>query len=894
MSGPGIGRIYGALLWILPEAFRRRYAAEMRRMFEEQWAESGVLRRMVMVVRALRDIAWTALAVRLCPGHTLAPRRRGDGMTSGLAADLRLAVRGLRRRPGFTVMAAVTIGLGIGAMTAVFSVVDATVLHGLRVPEPDRLISIWSRFADQPGDFELSPAEFTDVRSDVRSLELVGGYGFGEITLEPLDDGVARTAVVARPIGDLYELLGARAVLGRLPGPEDDRIGAPLVAVLTHGFWMEAFGGDPGVVGTRTLPLGNSGAQIIGVLAPEVALPEGDADAWVHQVLNPESWVSDRSGHWVSTLARLRAGVSEESARAELASLERTWAERYAGMHTIGAHGHATGVMSLSARILGPTRRIAILLSMAAGLLLLLACANVANLLLARGETRTSEVGVRVALGASRARVARPVMLEGLVLGVLGGILGVPLARFGMPLLLQIAPPDIAQLAGVGVDARVVAFAVAVSLATGALFGLVPALSAARRDPAALLRSSGRGRTGATRGLRLLVAGQTALATVLLALAGLLTRSLFELNSVHPGLDPRGRITLDLTVPPARFSDAPSVLGFYDAAQQRVQELPGIERAALVRNLPLRDGQRREYVAREQAAGREERTGVTVQLASPGALGTLGIRLFEGREFQNADRTDAPLVALVNRSAARALWPDESALGRRVRALFAPPDHGLITIVGVYEDVRSESLGATPEPEIILPFNQVPGFLGAIRSATVVIQSGSAPATVIPAARQAIRAINASVPVETATTMAEVVRASSSRERFIASLLGVFAGLALVIAAVGVFGVVSFSVARQTREFAIRNALGAGRSTILGGVLRKNVSVAAAGAMAGAILALLAAPGLRSFLYNVAPRDPLIMAGVPLMLIVVAMLSSLAPALRATRVSPARALQESD
>jgi putative ABC transport system permease protein len=377
-------------------------------------------------------------------------------------------------------------------------------------------------------------------------------------------------------------------------------------------------------------------------------------------------------------------------------------------------------------------------------------------------------------------------------------------------------------------------------------------------------------------------------------LSALLTRSLLELNAVHPGLDPQGRVTLDLTLSARRFNDVPSVLGFYDAVQQRLQELPGIERAALIRNLPLRDNQRRERIAREQAVDDEERIGVAVQLASAGVLQTLGVRLVEGREFEASDLTDAPLVALVNRSAATALWQDESALGMRVRAWFMPADHGLITIVGVYEDVRNETLAAAPGPEIILPFTQVPQFLGAMRNATVVMQSNSDAATIIPTARQAIHSINPGVPVEAPTTMVEVVRASSSRERFIASLLAVFAGLALVISAVGVFGVVSFTVARQTREFAIRNALGAGSGEILAGVLRKNLSVAGAGALAGAILALLAAPGLRSFLYNVAPRDPLIMAGVPLMLIAVAMLSSLAPALRATRVSPARALQESD
>ncbi len=898
MTTPWIGRMYALLLRTLPARFHTRYAAEMQQMFEDQWRESGLGGRLVMIARAVADVVWTGTAVRLNPrayvlasASLAAPR---ETAMAGLRTDTRVALRGLARRPAFAATAVITAALGIAATTAVFSVIDATVLRGVGVPNEGRVMSLWGTFERNPGqEYGISLAEYVDVRSDVQSFERVGAWGGGQILLEPTGNEPARMLDAAFTAGDIYSIVGARTAIGRLPSAGDNRLDAPAVAVISHRLWTTTFGGDAGIVGTRTLTVGSQSALIVGVLAPEVALPGDETDVWVHSVPNPASWATNRSGHGLAVLGVLRPGASEASVRAELATLQRTWAERYGGQHTFGDDGHAVMVAPILDRVLGTARRVAVLLSAAAGLLLLLACANVANLLLARGETRHAEVGVRIALGASRRRVAQPVVLEGLAIGVGGGVLGLALAALGLPALMQLAPADLASQAVVDVDFRIITFAIAVSLLTGALFALAPALRAARREPSALFRAGGRGRSATMRGLRWLVAGQTALATLLLVGAGLFTKSLARLNAVDPGLDPSSRAAVDLVLPVARYPDATSIAAFYERLGQRVAAESRVERAALVRNLPLRDNQRSENLLREGDTEREDAVSVEVQAASDGILRTLGIPLVTGRDIAASDRAGAPRVALVNASAAATLWPGESAVGKRFHATFAP-DIGLITVVGVYRDVRSGGLSAAPRPEIILPIAQGDRLTGWLRTMTLVAETRGAPATLLPTLRAAVRDLDPNVAVEAPTTLNDVVRDATARERFLAALLAVFAALALVIATVGVFGVVSFTVARQTRELAIRSALGAGRTDILSSVMRTNAVMAAAGAMVGAVVAAGAAPTLGDFLYNVPARDGVLLTGVPAAFIAIAVLACVGPAVKAMRVPAARALQDAE
>lgn len=890
--------VYSVLLRVLPRGFRNRYGAEMRRMFEQQWSEAAGTGKLTLALGVLRDLCWSALVVRVSSDYAtpgLEAAGGGGGMFTGFSSDIRGSLRALARRPGFTATAVGTIALGIGATVGVLTVVDRTVLRGLHIPDQSQVVGLWTTFQNQPGnEFLLSQAELADVRSELSSFDRVGAWSVGVGTVLNAASGEARTIEVAQTIGDIYALVDARTVAGRLPGPTDDQPGAPTVALITHEFWLTWYGGRSGVIGTQSLQIGaDAPALIIGVLAKDITLPGTSADVWVHDVLEPSDYSWGRSGHGTTVMARLRPGATLANARGEIDTIERSWAKRYAGQHSFGLDGHQLRIASITERVLGPARRIALVLSTATLLLLALACANVANLLLARVETRRAEVGVRLALGASRLRVTRSIWIEGLAISLAGGVIGIVLTHFGLPVLLNLAPTDIADV-DLGVNARIIAFAVCISVLSGLTFTLAPSFAAARRDPATLLRASSRSRTSVTRGLRILVASQIAFATLLLAGAVLLARSLYELNSVHPGFDAGSRITLDLTLPTPRYIEPERAIAFYEALRQHASTQPGFERVSFIRHLPLRDAVRRENLLREGETGREHALGVGVQAVGPDVLRTLGIPLIAGRDIDAGDRAGGSHVAILNQAAARALWPGQSAIGKRVRAVFAPDEHPLLTIVGVYADVRSAGLSSEPTPEIMLPVAQAQPWGGWIRNLTLVVHTSGDVQAALGAARAAVREVDPSVPAENPDRMEDIVRTSTARERFLTSLLSVFATLAVAIAGVGVFGVVSFTVARQQREFAIRNALGAGRAQILASVLRINGSIAGAGALAGTLLAAGVTPWLTGFLYNVEPRDVLVLTSVPLSLVAIALISSLPPAVRATRLPPAHLLQGGD
>jgi predicted permease len=462
-----------------------------------------------------------------------------------------------------------------------------------------------------------------------------------------------------------------------------------------------------------------------------------------------------------------------------------------------------------------------------------------------------------------------------------------------LPALLHFAPESIRTVEP-GLNGLVVAFALTISIATGLLFALAPSITAARRDPAILIRASSRTRTSLTRGLRILVATQTGLATLLLISAGLLGKSMRQLNAVNPGVASDARVTLNLNVPSSRYRSPERVIAFYDALQQRVAAQPGVLEAVLIRHVPLRDGFRRENVLREGTTGAGNELSVALQAAGPGVLHTMGIPLLAGRDLESSDRSESIRVGLINEAAAKALWPGESAIGRRLRATFTPPDAPPITIVGVYADVRSAGLSSAPTPELVLPVAQCGMMLGWLFNPKLIVHAAGDPEQVIALARAAVRAIDPAVAAEKPTTMQDVLYDSAARERFLTFLLSLFGVLAVTIAGIGVFGVVSFTVAKQQREFAVRNALGAQPGQILRGVVRTNALVAGAGALLGTAAAVAYAPALSSFLYQVSPRDVAVVGGMPLLIVALALLSALVPAWRATRAAPAHLLQDGE
>ena len=890
--------IYRALLRVLPRPFRARYGEQMVAMFEDEWRATGGAARTRVAFRSLRGLLWTALVVRVSSEYateSFAHERPAGGWFTGTGVDVRTALRGLARRPGFTAAAIATSALGIGAMVSVFSVVDQTVLRSLDLPDQKRVVGFWTSFErNAANEYQVSMAELADIRADLKSFDRVGAWSTAQTSTFTPKSGDSRSVAVVMTIGDVYALVNARTVLGRLPDQADDQPDALAVALVSHEFWQQAFGGAGEIVGKQTIDTGvGESALIIGVLAADVELPGGTADVWLHHVLRPEDYSWGRSGHGLSVIARLRSGVAVEQARSEIARMEGVWPRRYPGEHAFGNQGHRLGVASIDERLLGNARKVARILLTATALLLILACGNVANLLLARGETRVSEVGVRLALGSSRSRVARPVVIEGLVISLAGGLTGLILTWFALPALLHFAPESIRTVEP-GLNRLVIAFALAISIATGLLFALAPSITAARRDPAILIRASSRTRTSLTRGLRILVATQTGLATLLLISAGLLGKSMRQLNAVDPGVAAYARVALNLNLPSSRYRRPERVIAFYDALQQRVAAQPGITAAVMIRHVPLRDGFRRENVFRADATGPGSELSVALQAAGPGVLRTMGIPLLAGRDLESGDRPDGVRVGLINEAAAKALWPGEPAIGKRLRATFTPRDFPPITIVGVYADVRSAGLSSAPTPELVLPAAQCGMMLGWLFNPKLVVHAAGDPARVVELARAAVRALDPAVAAEEPTTMQDVLYDSAARERFLTFLLSLFALLAVAIAGIGVFGVVSFTVAKQRREFALRNALGAQPGQILRGVVRTNALVAGAGALLGAAAAVAYAPVLSSFLYQVSPRDPGVVGGMPMLIVALALVSALVPAWRATRVPAAHLLQDGE
>jgi putative ABC transport system permease protein len=875
---------YGLLQLLLPARFRERYGAEMRQVFEDEWRHALLRHRIRMTMRAPLGIVVAAVALRLSRNPTTSGAH--DTNWNGLGIDARAAWRGLTRRPAFTLTAVFTIALGIGAATAMFSVIDATVFRALHVPDANRLLWLWGTFQRSGNtEFLISAAEFTDLRTDVRSFDRVGGWSTGEVLIDPHDERPARTVSAANTVGDIYPLVGARVQLGRLPNAHDDVVGAGVVGVITDRLWRTEFAADPRVLAMHVMS-GPRQVHIVGVLAPNVALPGQTSDVWIHRVLDPTTWVTNRSGHGLNAIARLRPGVSQAAARAELTRRQAEWAVRYAGQHSFGIDGHGVNVARLSDKLLGESKRVALLLAVMAGLLLVLACANVANLFLARGETRVAETGVRLALGASGRRIAQPVLLEGTIIAGAGSALGVAVAAVGLPLLLSLAPAELIREAVVVIDARTVTFAIAIAAVTALLFAGFPASSATRRDAAALIRTGASNKSTSLRGLRILVAGQAALAAVLLVAAGLFVRSLAAVNAVDPGIDPRGRVSIVVMVPPSRYPTPAAFAAFDDALVDRVAALPGVERAAMVRSLPVRDGTRIENVVPE-FAGDDRAVSTAIQIATVGVLRTLGARLIAGRDLGDQDQAGAPHAVVINQSAARALWPGENAVGKRIVAKFLPDSVGYHTVVGVYADIRAPGLTPTPTPEVVFPAEQSTSwaFAGMMRRMSLVVQSGQRSDAALHMIAGAIGEIDPLVPLELPTTMDAVVRSAAARERFLAALLSILGTMALVIAVVGVYGVVSFAVAQQTRELAIRSALGGGRLEIVRRVLWHNAGVAMAGAFAGSIAAAVASPLMRAMLYHASLLDPVVFLTVPCALTIIAILASLLPTGRVARLS---------
>jgi len=643
------------------------------------------------------------------------------------------------------------------------------------------------------------------------------------------------------------------------------------------------------------ISIDGSSVRIIGVLAPQVSLLGGGADLW-RPLATDRSTITDRSGHGFTVIGRLAPQRDLEAARQELELIHQRWDEKYAGQHTPGSTtGHEMHMESVERVFLGDLRTTATMLLATVGVVLLLACVNVAGLLMARGETRSAEMAVRAALGAGRGRLARQLLTESLLLASLGGLLGLLLGSVATAGFLGMEPGSIPRVDRIGTDGRALAFTGAVSLLTGLVFGVIPALKSGASQGSNVVRGGmSRGRTS-NRSLATVIVGQVALATVVLVFAGLMVRSLWALGQVDPGFEAEDRVAFSVALPPGSYPDVESVNAFHESMLTELGALPGVASVAGVRNLPLRDGARNEGVLIE---GRETdenqgRYPIDYQGVTPGYFSTLEVPIVEGRPFLPGDRRGAPSVALVNRSAADTYWPGESAVGRRVKALFGRDEDDWITIVGVAEDVLQGGLASSSNPELYLPHAQTPSrSFGWIRSTSVVIHSEGVTPNLLRAVLTTMKRLDPNIPVQGLERLEQISETTLARERFLGTLLSIFAMIALLIAAVGIYGTVSFAVARRTREFGVRLTLGASRSGLLNRVLRRGAFLAMGGALLGLGAAAAATPLLRTFLFGVPARDWVTFSLVPLLLIGAALLASLAPALRASSVPLVTALRD--
>jgi predicted permease len=796
--------------------------------------------------------------------------------------DMTYGVRKLAKSPGFTAVALVALALGIGANTAIFSVVNAVLLRPLPYAEPDRLVILWEKATKM--DMSVSYPNFVDWKNETTSFERFAGFRRESFNLTGA--GEAERLQGRMVSADFFSAFGVPLYRGRDFTPEDDRPEASPVVILSHGFWQRRFGGDEDVVG-RPLTLNGRSFTVVGIASKDFRFGSG-ADLFAPLGLWADRFKERGEHPGLYVVGRLKPGVRLEQARDDLDAVMAALGEQYPTTNA----DRRSHVESLYENTVGEVRFSLYFLLAAVGLVLLIACANVANLMLARAATREREIAIRVALGAGRARILRQLLTESVLLSVGGGVLGLALAVWGTDVLIAAVPDSIPRLEDVGVDVRVLGFTFALSVLTGVLFGLAPALAVSRPDVNDVLKEGERGSTGGRHLIRNgLVVFEVAVALSVLVSAGLMIRSLWSLEQVRLGFDPENLLTtqLSMTATPA---DAEKARLFVGQLEARLGALPGVTSVAISSGLPfLGASENLFYLSEDQVRQPEGAKIAVMYITTPGYRDAMGLRLVRGRFFTDQDRADTAPVAIVDESFAEKYFGGEDAVGKQLFDIRMQPWE----IVGVVAHVKHYGIdGEVPvEPQAYFPISQISAetIAAVARGLNVLVRTQSDPLGLAPAVRDQVRALDPNQPVFNARSMDQIVDASLAGRRFAMSLLGVFAGLALLLAAVGVYGVMSYSTAQRTHEVGIRMALGARGRDVLWMVLRQGITLAAIGVGAGLGAALALARLMGSLLYGVSASDPTTFAAVAALLAAVAFLACLVPALRATRVDPMRALR---
>jgi len=803
-------------------------------------------------------------------------------MIDTLLQDLRYALRTLAKSPGFTFIVVLTLALGIGANTAIFSVVNGVLLTPLPYQDPSRLVVVWESKGTSNHNV-VNPANYMDWHDRATSFSGLALLSWTGLTLTSNQvEEVQGRAVTP----DFFGVVGATPLLGRTFNAEESRPNSPRVIVLSEALWRRRFGADPAMVG-RAVPVAGGTARVVGVMPASFRpMPLGHEQYWEPMRLD---W-SHRAhnGRYAMVVGRLKDGVTMERAQTEMSRIARQLESDAPDFDT----GWGATVVPLMEQVVGGSQRTILIVLGAVSLVLLIACANVANLMLARASSRERELAVRAALGAPRWRLVRQALVESVILALAGGAAGALLASWGVHLLVRAAPPEVPRIADIRLDLTVLAVTALVSMAAGVLFGLPAALS--RSDAAVAIQDLHAATTRTTAGVRAgrlrgaLVIAQMSLAIVLLVGAGLLVRSLRQLIAVDPGFDPVNLSAVTITLPPATYPDSLRRVAFCERLLERVRNMPGVQSAGIISWLPMTPGNASTsltVVGRPEPAPGQKPTAA-IRLVDPGYFAAMRIPLKRGRSLAPSDRIGSAPVAVISEAMAHKLWPGEDPIGQHVKVEWWHPTAS-VEIVGVVADSRHDGLDAEFAPTLFYPFAQESR---QIRM-SLVLRSTLPPATLTRMVRAVVSEMDKAVPVADAVTMYHHIAEMMADRRYPAFVLGLFAALALTLAAVGIYGVVSYTVGQRTREIGVRLALGARPADVLRTVLSGGLRLTLSGVALGGTAAALAAGALGKLLYDVRPLDPVTFASVPLVLVGVALLAMAAPARRAARIDPMVALR---
>ena len=883
MSGD---RWFRKLLNLLPFDMRSDYGTEMAQVFREQRREAadrGVAGLLRVWGQTVRDIL------------AIGPREH----LNQFRQDVTYALRGMRRNVGFVTVAVITLALGIGANTAIFSVVDAVLLRPLPYGESERLVAVWNRWDGSPSA-SLSDPEFLDYSEQSRTMRFAA-MATSSVNVSGTSGDAERVSAAAVTVPAL-DVLRVPLALGRIFRPEEAMPDSPTVAILSNGLWRRMFAADPGIVG-RPVSLNGQPVEIVGVLPPDFYLPFEMAAASRAEILTPLAMDpaaprNRRGGHYLLSFARLEDGATVAAASAEMDAIVGRLAREYPDEHDQGNFG--VSVRPLRSDLLGDMSTPLLILTGAVGLVLLLACANVANLMLVRGESRRAELAVRTALGASRFRMIRQLLTESCVLALTGALAGLVVAHYCQQLIVAFAGSSMPLVRSAELNQTVLVYAALLGIATGVLFGVIPALQVSRggaQDMSGALKAGSRGTIlGRTRARRALVVCQVSLAMVLVVGAGLMIKSFALLMAAPSGFDPDRVLSMRMSLPQSRYPGRPEVAGYFKRLTEQVQTLPGVHAAGAGSGLPLavRSGDWGFDIEGRPRNGTRFPAAADWYVVTPGYFEALGIPLRRGRLPASSDSADAAHVIFINETTARTFFASEDPVGKRVRFSRSRGDEQpWRTIAGIVGDVRHRGLDTPAFPEVFFPYEQFQHFSRGVqaRAMSLVVKSEGDPLSMVSAVRAELRRIDPEVPASQVRDMWNVRSVSVADRRLMVVLMGAFGALALVLAAVGLYGVVSYSVAQRTREMGVRMAIGASRASVLGLVVSDGLRLVAVGAGLGLIASLVLTRSMATLLYAVGPRDVSMFIVATVTLLVTGLVASYVPARRATRIDPVSALR---